>query len=620
MRLRRGQTLLFILLLCSWGVSALAGTSDPASWAQTTVSASLQLPDATGSPTSTPTQAEPLNISIIRDSPQASAPSPETVTHPGNESMATQQTDADGDDDGSLAAGDGAAVDEEELAPVDPETLEEVKVLVGEETTPPDDEGVTVPATEVHFDFPVVENQKVQYYIDYFTGPGRKVFTRWLERSTRYLPYMQDVFASHGLPRDLAYLSIVESGLNPKAYSWAHASGPWQFIYSTGKSFGLENDYWWDERRDFEKSTQAAALFLKELYTLFGGNWYVAVASYNAGAGTLQRAIERTGSDDFWVLAHSRYLPEETKNYIPQLLAVLLIAKQPDKYGFTDTAFLSPLPCDVVTVPAATDVEVIARLSGSSYEEIKALNPELKRWCTPPHVESYDVNLPLGTKDSFLAGYAELPPEQRLNYQVHKVDKGETLKGIAKKYRLNVDQLVQFNALAGLKSVRPGRHLVIPLHPDCAPIPVEDLRDDPAPVKIARSKQYKVRKGDTLTKISLRTGTSVSNLKAWNRLSNKSRLRIGQVLVVGAKGKGPTSVAATKKGKGNTSAKSAVRTTTAANSKVVYTVKAGDTVYKIARQYEVTPGNILSWNSLPKEHVLRPGQNLTLRVPGRKGG
>lgn len=611
MHLLRGVALLFFSILPGWTLPALsAAASAPEAWPQTTVSASLQLPSAGLRPAATELAGRPaqtLDITLVREAEPAFAPA----------------TLPEAEDEAALALTAGDEEVEETLAPVDPETLEEVQVLAGEETTPPDDEGVTLPATEVQFDFPVVENQKVQYYIDYFTGPGRKVFTRWMERSTRYLPYMQEVFASHGLPRDLAYLSIVESGLNPKAYSWAHASGPWQFIGSTGKMFGLESDYWRDERRDFEKSTQAAALFLKELHGIFEGDWYLAVASYNAGPGAVGRAIERSGSRDFWTIAHTPHLPEETKNYIPKLLAVLLIAKQPERYGFADTAFQEPLICDTVTLPAPTDVEVIARLAGSSYQEIKALNPELKRWCTPPKEENYRVNLPLGTKESFLAAYAELPEEERTNYTLRKVGKGETLKGLARAYRLSSDELLRLNALSSPKAVKAGRNLVIPLRPGVGPIPVEDLRDDPVAVKIAGSKRYTVKKGDNLSKIARRTGVSLANLKAWNRLSNKSRLKVGQVLLVGpgkGKGKGAAATVAkgktgTKKGGGRTAQQAAK-----AGDKVVYKVKKGDTVYQIARQYDVTPANILSWNGLSREHVLQPGQSLTLRLPGRKGG
>lgn len=613
MQLNRCLPLLVFLFLLLWsGDLWAASLSAPETWAQGTVSPSLQLPRTILEKQ----EAAPLTV-------VATAPVPSSVTEPPplrEEMQPVVVSLLPTENDSGAEEGD-AEENEDALALVDPEAIEEARILTEDEATPPEDEGATVEVTELQFDFPVVENQKVQYYIDYFTGPGRNAFSRWLERTTRYLPYMQEVFAAQGLPRDLVYLSIVESGLNPKAYSWAHASGPWQFIPSTGKIFGLEADYWWDERRDFEKSTQAAALFLKELYGLFNNDWYLAVAAYNAGPGAVARAIERSGNNDFWTLAHNAYLPQETRNYIPKLLAVLLIAKQPGKYGFTDTTYLEPIACDKVTVEGPVDLAVIARLTDSSYGEIKALNPELKRWCTPPKLESYQLNLPVGTKENFLAAYAELPAAERRNYRVHKLAKGETVKGLARQYRLSVDEILQANSLTSSKKLKIGRNLVIPLRAGVEPIPREDLFDDPVVIKTAKSKIYKVKKGDTLSKIARNSGVSLTQLKSWNRLTDRSRLQIGQVLRVGPGKKSTHSSTATAKASTKkTSSKTAKKSAASAGNKIVYTVKKGDTVYKIARQYAVNPAQVLTWNGLGNEHTLQPGQNLTLRLQGRKGG
>ena len=617
MQLLRCLPLLIFLVLPFWGGDLFAASlSAPETWAQGTVSPSLQLPH------SNLEKQKPAAVTFVATAAVASSSDslPVSLILPLSEEEQLSGVALLSEDDVATAEGDSEE-SEDVLTLVDPEAIEEAWILTEDEATPPEDEGATVEVTELQFDFPVVENQKVQYYIDYFTGPGRNAFSRWLERTTRYLPYMQEVFAAQGLPRDLVYLSIVESGLNPRAYSWAHASGPWQFIPGTGKIFGLEADYWWDERRDFEKSTQAAALFLKELHGLFNGNWYLAVAAYNAGPGAVARAVERSGSSDFWMLAHNAFLPEETRNYIPKLLAVLLIAKQPQKYGFTDTLYLEPIVCDKVTVEGPVDLAVIARLAGSNYSEIKALNPELKRWCTPPQLESYQLNLPAGTKESFLTAYAELPEAERRNYKVHKVAKKETLKGLARQYHLSIDEILQANSLSSAKSVKVGRNLVIPLRSGVEPIPREDLFDDPVTIKIAKSKKYQVKKGDTLSKISRRSGVTIAQLKSWNRLTDRSRLRVGQVLLVGAgkKDSRPLTAAAKASAKKNTS-KVAHKSSPAAGSKIVYTVKQGDTIYKIARQYAVNPAQLLDWNGLAHEHTLQPGQNLTLRVQGRKGG
>ena len=266
---------------------------------------------------------------------------------------------------------------------------------------PPEDPGPSLQHEEPVYDFPVVENDKVRYFIDYYSGRAKETFKVWLERSGRYLPMMREIFAEAGLPQDLAYLAMVESGFNDKAYSWAHAVGPWQFIESTGRRYGLKNDWWQDERRDPEKATRAAARFLADLYADFDGDWYLAVPSYNAGPGKLRQAIKRYNTRDFWELCRGKYLQTETKNYLPKLLAVLIIAKQPEKYGFTDLEYQEPIAYDSVPLPSSTDLEVVARLSGSDYQLIKKLNPELKRWCTPPAEKNYLVRLPLGSQEDF---------------------------------------------------------------------------------------------------------------------------------------------------------------------------------------------------------------------------
>ena len=594
---------LILLLLSLWGGNLLAAPlSAPETWAQSTVSPSLHLPQA-GDKDPQPVTAG-AGMAPVTSSASLSLPS-----------VLPRSPGEDGGDAGALTSDAGEG---EELPPLtDPMAIAEARILTEEEATPPEDEGATIQVTALQFDFPVVENQKVQYYIDFYTGPGRIPFSRWLERTHRYLPSMQEVFAAQGLPRDLAYLSIVESGLNPKAYSWAHASGPWQFISGTAKLFGLETDYWWDERRDFEKSTYAAARFLRELHELFNDNWYLALAAYNAGPGAVARAIERSGSTDFWMMAHNAYLPEETRNYIPKLLAVLLIAKQPEKYGFTDLQYLDPISSDKVTVAGPTDLAVIAKLSGSSYDEIKALNPELKRWCTPPKQKSYQLNLPAGTKEKFLAAYAERPVAGRRNYKVHKLGKGETVKGLARQYHLSTNEILRANSLASAKKLKVGHNLVIPLHAGVDAIPREDLFDDPVILKIAKSNMYRVKKGDTLNKIAQRSGVSLEQLKSWNRLTSKSRLQIGQVILIkpGKKNSRPLTVTA----KNNTS-NVASKSRASAGDQIIYTVKEGDSISKISRQYALNPAQVLNWNGLADEHTLQPGQNLTLRVPGRKGG
>ncbi|HKJ04011.1 MAG TPA: lytic transglycosylase domain-containing protein, partial [Geopsychrobacteraceae bacterium] len=238
-------------------------------------------------------------------------------------------------------------------------------------------------------DLPLAGHQRVEKLLKYYTGNGRNSFGRWLERAGRHIPRIQLVFASEGIPLDLAYLAMIESGFNERAYSWAHAAGPWQFIESTGRIYDLRNDWWSDERRDIEKSTLAAARFLKDLNRRFKGDWYLAAAAYNAGGGKINQAVKKSGSRDFWALTEGNVLQEETKNYLPKLLAALTIVRDLEAYGFGELDFQQPISYETVIVPTSTDLEVIARLGDVDYEELKILNPELKRWCTPPSVIDY---------------------------------------------------------------------------------------------------------------------------------------------------------------------------------------------------------------------------------------
>jgi membrane-bound lytic murein transglycosylase D len=513
--------------------------------------------------------------------------------------------------------------DEEELAS-DPETAEEKALLTAGDVAAPDEEGVTVAPEEVLFDFPVVVNDKVRYFVDYFSGPTQKVFRRWLERSGRYLAMMRQIFAEEGVPQDLVYLAMIESGFNEKAYSRAHAAGPWQFIAGTGRLYGLEKDWWRDERRDPVKSTRAAARHLRDLYATFG-DWYLAMAAYNAGAGKVQRAIEKYDSTDFWTLSHGSYLAAETKNYVPKMLAALLIAKQPEKFGFADLEYHEPLDFEMVQVPTATDLEIIADLCAVNYEEIKGLNPELKRWCTPPSAPDYEVRIPQGSKEDFLRKYALLPEDRRVNYAYHRVSKGDTLSSLAKRYGIRTEDIASLNSIRNPRSLRVGSELILPLHSGARSLSLAQVRDEYDDLernqRSGKGKTYQVRKGDSLWKIARRFGVSEQQLKSWNRIGSKAVLRPGQTLVVSA-GKGSAgSVAAGKTTKSAVKVAATGKKTTGDARKIVYKVQRGDTLFAIARQFNVDTSDIMGWNNLRKGHVLQPGDRLTLRVPGdRRGG
>lgn len=315
------------------------------------------------------------------------------------------------------------------------------------------------------FDIPIVINGRVEQFIHYFQTRIRHKFVIWLARSEKYIPSMKNLLKEYGLPEDLVYMALIESGFDPYAYSRAKAVGPWQFIYLTGKRYGLRMNWWVDERRDPEKSTIAAAKYLKDLYEMFAC-WYLAAAGYNAGEYKIINAIKRYKTEDFWKLTQQRYLKRETKDYVPLMIAAAVVAKDPEKYGFTDVEYQEPLQYEKVKVPELTDLSHIAKACGTSLEEIKDLNPEIRRGVTPPNEIDYEIKIPFGKKDLFLENFEALQPLERFQFKTHLVKKGETLKGIAKRYRVDLEPLLEINSLNKTSAVSKGMTLLIPISKD----------------------------------------------------------------------------------------------------------------------------------------------------------
>ena len=316
---------------------------------------------------------------------------------------------------------------------------------------------------EITYDVPVVINDKVEVYIKYFQTRGRKYFEKWLARSEQYLPMVKEILRQHDLPEDLAYLALIESGFNPYAKSRAKAVGMWQFMKWTGKKYGLKVDMWVDERRDPEKATWAAARYLKGLYDIFN-SWHLAAASYNAGEGRILRAVKKHNTDDFWIIAkHKRTLKRETRDYIPKYIAALLIAKEPEKYGFADIKYLPHVAYAKAPIPGATDIKIIVEACECSAEEIKELNPELLRWFTPPNVDQYEIKIPAEKIGNFHANFATIPPQERLNFLVHKIRKGETLSLIAKRYNTSTESILYLNKLRSARYIKAGAEIIVPV-------------------------------------------------------------------------------------------------------------------------------------------------------------
>jgi membrane-bound lytic murein transglycosylase D len=405
--------------------------------------------------------------------------------------------------------------------------------------------------TKHDIDIPL--NSKVLSYIDLFQNRLHDWFDEGLRRGSRYLPMIQRVFGAEGLPMDLAYVPIIESAFNPNAQSRAKAQGMWQFMRGTALEHGLKQNWYIDERSDPEKATRAAATYLKTLGNMFDGDWHLALASYNGGPTRVQHAMTRARKDDFWDLTKTaRFLPHETREYVPMILAAIVIAKNPVQYGF-DFAAEQPLSYEKVTVTDPIDLRQVAEWIGVPIDDIQALNPELRRWTTPVRTSQYELKVPIGTGDAFRARLSETSPESLSALQWHTVKRGESLQSIARKLQVKQADLADANYLPMRARVTPGQQLIIPRAPTTllaaradSPAP-EPLMTVPRPVVPAKASLalatngrlepqklvYRVKQGDTLFAIARLYNTTVDSLKSWNATTIKgNRINIGDRLTI----------------------------------------------------------------------------------------
>ena len=294
-----------------------------------------------------------------------------------------------------------------------------------------------------------------------FSDRIRERFSLYLSRSGKYLELMKEILKSKNIPEDMVFLSLIESGFNPYAYSVARAVGPWQFISSTARRYGLVIDWWRDERRDPVKSTEAAANYLNDLYEMFG-SWNLAMAAYNAGEGKILRALHRSKSDDYWSLLKTRHIRPETKNYVPHFIAASMIAVNPEEFGFKNIEYHQPLDYDEVTITGPLDLEVAAGCADTTVEVIRELNPELRRWCTPPDMPVYILKIPAGSKEIFLKNLADTPEEERFTIETYSVKKGDTIDKIAKKAGVTARAILVLNSIDKVKPLKPGTQISLP--------------------------------------------------------------------------------------------------------------------------------------------------------------
>ncbi len=387
--------------------------------------------------------------------------------------------------------------------------------------------GLALHPDNARYELPLEMNEKVERWIEYFQARIPERFTTYLERLVRYGPMIRGRLRAASLPEDLIYLALIESGLNPRAYSRARAVGIWQFIRGTGRMYGLKVDYWVDERRDPFKSTDAAVAHLSDLYEEFG-SWYLAAAAYNAGAGRVRRALASTGGEDYWDLTRGRSLRPETRSYVPKMIAAAIIAKNPERYGFRDIVPQLPLAFELAEVPDATSMDVIAEAAGTEEAIIRELNPQYLRYVTPPKRRA-TIRVPPGTAQAFRVSYAKIPADKRVTWLIHVVTRGQTLGQIARRYGTSVAGIRAANNNVNPRRLQIGQKLIVPR--SGKPTRVASASGNSGTRAASAPSTITVRRGDTLWSIARRYAVSTRDLMRWNSL-NSTTIHPGDRLTV----------------------------------------------------------------------------------------
>ncbi len=439
---------------------------------------------------------------------------------------------------------------------------------------------------KIAYNVPVILNERVKSCILYYQTVARDAFTEYLSRSTRFSPIIDSIFADMGLPTDLKYLALVESGFNPRAYSWARAMGLWQFIASTGRLYKLSRSWWFDERKDPVKATIAAAQFLKDLYDEFG-TWELAMAAYNGGPGRIRNAIRRQNTTDFWKMK----LKKQTMDYVPFFMAATMICKNPERFGFADIEYHPKWEYDVVLINKSLDLETVAKEVDCSVGDLKELNPELLRQFTPPSVKDYKLRIPSGSKKKFLAAYDRMPSSKETSFVKHKIMRGETVSTIARKYGVSQYAIFEANNLNRRSKIYAGKHLVIPVPNDRNYSDNKRSRDYEAQGDI-----YIIRAGDTVWDIARAFGKTPDQIRRLNNLDRRARIYVGQKLRIGFDETDDQTY---------TQAESD-------NDTFTYKVKKGDTLWDIARRFGTTTSRLRSLNGLGRNSRIYPGQKLAV--------
>jgi membrane-bound lytic murein transglycosylase D len=508
--------------------------------------------------------------------------------------------------------------DDVKLENVESQTCLEEELIALSQTGDWDEELLpdnTESVDDVVFDFPIVINKQVEMYLDRFQNRQRKQFSRWLARSTAYQPMMEQELEKAGLPKDLVYLAMIESGFNQLACSRAKAVGLWQFMKPTGRQYNLRVDKYVDERRDSLKSTKAAVTYLSALFKEFG-DWHLAVAAYNGGPGKVRSGLRRHNVDNFWSLASKKHLRLETKHYVPKLIAALLIAKEPEKYGFTKIAYQKPLQYDALVVGPGMSLDAIALISNSSNKQIKRLNLELKLGKTPLNRARYTINIPEAKLEIAKKNLTRLHSIVSTGYKTHKIRKSDTLTKISRKYGINKTTILKVNNLHRGK-LAYGRNLRIPystityqLLPEGSSGAMDAYKDSLV--------LHRIKKGDTISKIAKQYKVPAKMIVAWNGLKNSHSIRAGQQLALyidNGSNKVVSKSVASNKSNSLIAAKIYKKKLPVAETTSPYqwyNVKNGDSLWTISRKFSASTADIKKWNNL-KSNLIHPGSKLKLK-------
>ncbi|MDD5757629.1 MAG: LysM peptidoglycan-binding domain-containing protein [Desulfobulbaceae bacterium] len=478
-------------------------------------------------------------------------------------------------------------------------------------------------ASKINSDFPIVINRQVEYYLDLFQNQQRKVFSNWLARSGRYVPMMRQQLAEAGLPQDLVYLSMIESGFKPNAYSTASAVGLWQFMQPTAKRFGLEVSPYIDERRDPVLSTKAAIEYLSALYSQFG-SWNMAIAAYNAGEGKISKGLQKYDCKNFWDLAEEDYLALETKRYVPQLIAAIIIAKSPKEFGFDDIQYEQPLQYEIAKVPGRTALAAVAVAAGTELDVVYDLNRQLSKKEVPSVFGSYELKVPLGKANLVTANLPRVHSTESTQFKDHVIGKRDSINRICSKYGISKFTLLKANNLRKAKLV-PGNILRIPYQTT-----QYALLSEKEFIQLAKSSKkpddvilHKVKSGETLSQIALRYNLSAKDIVYWNDLKSQHQLRVGQQLTLYSdEEKAATNrtsdrervanVAPSKTKKANVVASSRSKIPAKKEATTHYQVKSGDNLWTIAQRFDLTPSDLKKWNNLESNEI-NPGLKLIIK-------